>query len=800
VPDVSTNQVPQSSNSNNVNSQPQSNFSPWQDELDVAAPEQKKPTISTVGTFGENGVFQNKPAQPPVQVPAAQNQPLAVPKFEETIGKKVPAEQYLKPGVAANVSQGQPVNPQTVAQPTAPTQPDSQSQSVNPIKNDIAPTANNIEESNPQKPYSPPPSSRSDTSNDDVFSNKKKKLPSLGRLGSLIFTILFFIVASIILTETGLFSIGFEKVYGAIGLEKLWGGLSVSTSKAVARSFLAMQSQSDVKIRGGISLKVSDNGKSKIIDPLLQASKVNVGLLNDEQLGGVVTKAIKAIYDSNSVTDALVDDDVFSNWEDDSSDTATDTDSSSSSSDSDDMDDQSSSVTDTAQSSSSAFQTEGTEQIADTPTDELLFDLTGAFSKEGSEVILQGKKNVGERYFDSILLRKAEDKLWVKSAVSKFASNYDPQSWMEYSLPQYGSQSVYKSFFGSKNNSELVLVGHRLSNADFMGVRCFKYSIDSLRIGDQFKDLGLTQSMVKSISGEVTIGIRDKLIRKINLTITPNSETASSINVFLDFYDYGTKNNFITPEQSEVKVAGSTTTPVPATETPSVPTNANDTQRKSDLSTIASALTAYKAAKGSYPIATGFTKLNETNSLTRLLIPKYAASFPPDPKSSDGWWYGYKSTDGSTYSLSARLENVLDTSGQSIDGLYLYIITPAGPQVISTTPAPTQTASVTDNDTRRKDDLLLIKTALNTYYLRFNRYPIAKDYVRLDERNNPIKEILVPDFLSAVPEDPKSADGWYYAYKSDDGIKYTLSARLEDPTDSEGVIVSGNNLYFLSSN
>ena len=814
MPDISSSQITQNSNSSNVTSQSSSNnFSPWEERLDTAeVGEQKKPTQSIVGTFGDSGVIQNKPAQssvPNSQLPTTQNQPLVIPEIEETIGKKMPAEQYLKPGVAASISQQpQPLGQVLPAQPIVTPAPAStvQSQSVNPIRNDITP--NTVDKSGgteTQRPLTPPPVPvRDDDSGDNLFSNKKSKKSwaSLGRLGSLIFTILFFVIISIVLTETGLFSISFEKVYGAIGLERLWGGLSATADKAVARSFVAMEKQSDVKIRGGISLKVSDNGKSPIIDPLLMASKINVSLFKDEEIGGVITQAVKAIYESNGVTDALVDDDVFSNWEENNSSIPAGTEASGSiessvtSQQSDQLDTQSD---DYLSAESSVLETENSEKIADQPTDELLFDLTGAFSKDGSEVILQGKNNVGEKYFDSLLLRKAEDKLWVKSAVSKFSSNSDPNSWMLYNLPQLGSQSIYKTFFANKTNSELVLVGHRISNADFMGVRCFKYQIDSLRIGDQFKESGLTQSMVKSISGEITIGIRDKLIRKINLSIVPNSETISLVSVFLDFYDYGTKNNFITPDQGEVKVAEGAQSPASTLDPviSSTATNSNDIRRKSDLSTIADTIAAYKAAKGSYPIAKSYTKLNETNSLTRMLVPKYASAIASDPKFAEGWWYGYRSDDGSSYSISARLEDQSDLSGQFVDGIYLYILTDG----LSATSAAISTSQTVpaDNDTRRKDDLLLVKTALNTYYLRFSRYPIARDYVRLDSKDNPIEEILVPDYLSAMPEDPKSGDGWFYAYKSEDGKSYTLSARLEDATDSEGVIVGGNNLYFLDS-
>ncbi|MEI7792624.1 MAG: hypothetical protein WCI57_04035 [Candidatus Berkelbacteria bacterium] len=82
-------------------------------------------------------------------------------------------------------------------------------------------------------------------------------------------SLLFLIIISIILTESGIVSFGFEKIYNKIGLEQVWGGLSETPSKAISRSFLAMSKQTDYQISGTFNLVASNSTQSKIISPLL---------------------------------------------------------------------------------------------------------------------------------------------------------------------------------------------------------------------------------------------------------------------------------------------------------------------------------------------------------------------------------------------------------------------------------------------------------------------------------------------------------------------------------------------------
>ncbi|MFY9484392.1 MAG: hypothetical protein WAP74_02095 [Patescibacteria group bacterium] len=99
-----------------------------------------------------------------------------------------------------------------------------------------------------------------------------------------------------------------------------------------------------------------------------------------------------------------------------------------------------------------------------------------------------------------------------------------------------------------------------------------------------------------------------------------------------------------------------------------------DTIRKKDLATIQTYLESYFNEKGAYPTSTKVGKLNDsTSSVTTALVPKYTSALPRDPKDPT-FFYGYKSVDGKTYTLSAQLENTADPEGKKEGTIYLYTV------------------------------------------------------------------------------------------------------------------------------
>lgn len=85
----------------------------------------------------------------------------------------------------------------------------------------------------------------------------------------------------------------------------------------------------------------------------------------------------------------------------------------------------------------------------------------------------------------------------------------------------------------------------------------------------------------------------------------------------------------------------------------------------------------------------------------------------------------------------------------------------------------------------RKQDLSIIKAALEQYYAEKNQYP-------------PSSEIKFgstwPNYLKSVPQDPRFATySWTYCYsRSADMQNYSLCARVEDSSNSNGSDFCGN--------
>jgi len=137
------------------------------------------------------------------------------------------------------------------------------------------------------------------------------------------------------------------------------------------------------------------------------------------------------------------------------------------------------------------------------------------------------------------------------------------------------------------------------------------------------------------------------------------------------------------------KTTTATTTPATTTTTKSK-TNANDTQRKTDLANLKAALKQYYQANQAYPIAAIVEKTSDTDCVLKVLVPTYIAKLPVDPLSPTKY-YGYKS-DGKTYELTAVLEDTTDPAGIKTGSLYLYKVTDSSTE---TTTSSSDTSSST---------------------------------------------------------------------------------------------------------
>lgn len=113
----------------------------------------------------------------------------------------------------------------------------------------------------------------------------------------------------------------------------------------------------------------------------------------------------------------------------------------------------------------------------------------------------------------------------------------------------------------------------------------------------------------------------------------------------------------------------------PAEGTAEVTPYPEDTQRKNDLQQIKAALEKYFEDSQKYPVAKVLENSSKTTStIYQALAPNYLETMPTDP-ASPSKYYGYQSADGTSFELSAVLDNPDDTEGVKRGNLMLYILT-----------------------------------------------------------------------------------------------------------------------------
>jgi len=358
-------------------------------------------------------------------------------------------------------------------------------------------------------------------------------------------------------------------------------------------------------------------------------------------------------------------------------------------------------------------------------------DVTGTSSDNGLDVNLSVTNETATdptAAKSSVELMNVGSKVWVKSDTLKFDQAAVSGIWLEYNISALKDTTLAKIMFAKDATSRPTVTGKRLGNEKINNVRCFHYSIDSLLIGNSLSSIGIKSDATQKVSGDVWIGISDKLIRKISLKIgTPPSSSATDLAVTLNFTDFGKKNTISAPSVSDVISAtgemfsasgstvtsgsavsgstvtsgsattgttaatgtavttGSTTTGTTAvtgstastgtTVVPQTSVQINDAQRKIDLASIKAALEDYKSIGGKYPVSASYVSLNTaTNVVAKALVPKHLAALPLDPKSADGWYYAYKSTNGTTFTLSTKLENLVDPALTTVNGTSFYLL------------------------------------------------------------------------------------------------------------------------------
>lgn len=661
--------------------------SPWEEELDLpeTAPKSQPKVIGSLDPKG-NDVESEQPV--PFNVPE---------NIEEKVGQKVPAGNYISPKepVPPSPATANPTSPavspanvpnggaaaKTIVNETPGTSLPQANNQIKPKKSVFSSLFGRMAKRKTEEIQKEAPSVSSTSSSpspNSIFANKgllperpkfdvepaKDLTPAtnksfLGRRLVPVFGILVFFAFLVALTELGLLSVGVEKIYGAIGVEKIWGGLGVNSEPSFARSAAEMKKHQNFKIKGNITMSVDSSIKSPVTSPLLVAIAQQVRFTKKDQDASESVNALKTATNSNDVYNLYDSTGSGSSNSSATSDSSAATDSSSASSASSSTSD-GSATTD----SSNSISPESTSDSSLSSDASNIQEVKASFETQSNKDSIGTSLDVnGASGSSKIDLWLQGGNLLVKSDAFKFSDNAESNKWLSFSIGKLEGKSLQSDFFAIDTQSGISIKGKRSSNEKVGSVRCYRYKIDSMEIGNALSGIGITSDMVQNISGDVWIGINDKLIRRADLKIiTPISSAVSSFDISLEFSDFDIENKISVPEDSEV---------VKASGTSSTELSSNDTTRKDDVTKLLAALKKYKNDNGSYPVSNSLLKLNTAdNIIEKALVPTYLSALPSDPK--DGWYYAYKS-DGKKCSISARLENTSDSLGQTISGVFLYL-------------------------------------------------------------------------------------------------------------------------------
>ncbi len=653
--------------------------SPWDESL-PQAPEPEKPETPILGSLEPDK--QTSAGAAPFNVPE---------NIEEKVGQKVPAQQYIAPqnsgvGSMFEPNDGDAIN--TSPASSASMQPSTQSSNAGSMPQPAmqAPKEGVFKHLFSRKPKAvqapapmpipspePAPVAVSTPTAPDFSSaragGKSRPGPLHNQTLIAVLGVIALLVFIVGLTELGLISIGAEKIYGAIGVEKFWGGLPANPENAVIRSALTMQKHPSFKAKGEITMSVDTSIKSDITSPLFSLLQKNSHTALDENVAQP-EKATKAavFYASNDNSNSSSNDvyDLYSNSNADSSTDST----------SDLSEEDLSAATDTstdADPTEADSSVDSTTDISDSETSNIS-DFKGSVSIKTSSEGVSADIVPSESDSSAINLMLKNGDLLVRSDAIKFSSNATPNKWLSYNIDKIKDKTLQKDIFAVGADSGFSVKGKREANEKVGNVRCFRYKVDSLEIGNALAPIGITGDMVQNISGYIWIGISDKTIRKVDLKIiTPVSSSVSSISVKLEFSEFDVDNKLSFPDESEIVEPVALTTAAATTTTTTAATLSDrDSKRKTDVGSVLDALKQYKADNGSYPVSKTLLKLNASgNIIEQALVPKYISALPSDP--TDGWYYAYKSNEGKNCSISARLENASDPLGQTIGGVLLYL-------------------------------------------------------------------------------------------------------------------------------
>lgn len=451
----------------------------------------------------------------------------------------------------------------------------------------------------------------------------------------LLLLIIVVLVEAVAINELGVGNLGLEKYYGAIHLEKLWGGLPAEAKPALADSVKKMTGKS-FKLDGSSQLSLSIESQSTSANPSESSSANPTASVTPSptNVQGVETTGTGAANVKSDLEKLMQDGLNFQN----------------------------------------EVKIKGSFQSPDKLEINLATDITDVSSSGLLGLI------GAETMVDFSLINDGND-IYVKNNNLKTIFGAD-KDWLKIIATNQASTSG-----SSAKISDIITSGERTGSAKVNGVNCYIYEIKVngkellSYLSQNNPNLAWLSSDISFQSTKIYLGKRDHLMHKIEVSIT-NSPSLLTIKnkVALNFSDIGKQITIDIPVSdvvveknwSDVRGTFVTGAPTPTPTSTSTPQD-KDRERKSDLKKIQDALLAYKVQNGKYPSTAGAIEKTRDaiSNLKSALVPKYLDTLPVDPE-NDKYYYGYISDDGTKCEIWSILENTSDTEGESYKGFWIY--------------------------------------------------------------------------------------------------------------------------------
>lgn len=174
----------------------------------------------------------------------------------------------------------------------------------------------------------------------------------------------------------------------------------------------------------------------------------------------------------------------------------------------------------------------------------------GLTTKNGTHIDFTLLDNSGN---DSILaIKDSPGFLWMRSDRAQFDEKIDLDKWLKFPFSSKDNMKYLDQIFVPSTTKFQFATGTKVGNEKCDTTRCYHYDLASIDVPTLADRLGIQASTINNATGEIWIGIGDKLVRKISLNIFfVGTEESKQAKIVINFSKYGTKNSFAPPSAGE---------------------------------------------------------------------------------------------------------------------------------------------------------------------------------------------------------------------------------------------------------